>query len=166
MDVKRKESVGEVVGIILVDHGSKRPAANAMLHDVVEMFKRVSGQKVVEAAHMELAAPTIGEAFAACVAQGAGRVLIHPYFLSPGRHSTTDIPRMAQEAAAEFPGVSYHVTQPLGLDDRIAEVMMSRLAHCVANDYQCAACQCRTAPPSAIDAALEFSEDANVLTNR
>ncbi len=145
-------ATAETLGIILVDHGSKKTAANAMLHDVVEMFKRVSGQRIVEAAHMELAQPTIAQAFAACAAQGAGRVLVHPYFLSPGRHSTTDIPRMTQEAAAAFPGIAYHVTEPLGLDERIAQVIMARTGQCMRNNYCCAACECRgpaTATPGA-----------------
>ena len=133
-------AIGLVTGIILVDHGSKKAAANAMLLDVVALFRRVSGERIVEAAHMELAEPTIAQAFDACVAQGAGMVVVHPYFLSPGRHSTTDIPRLVAEAAARHPGVRYHVTQPLGLDEKIAQLIVQRIDHCVQNAYQCAYC--------------------------
>lgn len=34
----------------------------------------------------ELAEPTIKEAFGKCVQQGASRVIVSPYFLSPGQH--------------------------------------------------------------------------------
>jgi sirohydrochlorin ferrochelatase len=34
----------------------------------------------------ELAEPTIKEAFGKCVEQGASRIIVSPYFLSPGRH--------------------------------------------------------------------------------
>jgi len=34
----------------------------------------------------ELAEPTIKDAFGKCVQQGASRVIVSPYFLSPGRH--------------------------------------------------------------------------------
>ena len=111
--------VGQVMGLVIVDHGSKRAEANEMLLDVAAMFKRVSGNSIVEAAHMELAEPTIEQAFDRCVAQGATMVVVHPYFLSPGRHSTTDIPRMVEEARAKHPGVKVHVTQPLGLDEKM-----------------------------------------------
>ena len=131
---------GPVTGIILVDHGSKKAAANDMLHEVVALFRRVSGQPIVEAAHMELAAPTIAQAFDACVAQGAAMVVVHPYFLSPGRHSTTDIPRLVAEAAQRHPGVRYHVTQPLGLDEKIAQLIMQRIDHCVQGGYACSYC--------------------------
>ena len=115
------------VGIILVDHGSKRAEANAMLEEVARVFRERTGAGVVEAAHMELASPSLGEAFDRCVARGAKRVVIHPYFLAPGRHSTSDIPRLAAEAAERHAGVEYVVTAPLGVDERIADVIAARV---------------------------------------
>ena len=115
------------LGIILVDHGSKREEANRLLLDVVRAFREATRAKIVEPAHMELAPPTIHEAFAACVEQGATQIVVHPYFLAPGRHSTSDIPRMAAEAAADFPEVSYTISRPLGLDPRMNDVILRRI---------------------------------------
>lgn len=115
------------IGVILVDHGSKRDEANAMLDEVARRFQEATGAAIVEPAHMELAEPTIAEAFARCVDRGAREVVIHPYFLSPGRHSTTDIPRMAAEAAAAFPDVAYSVTEPLGVDPRMNDIILRRI---------------------------------------
>lgn len=115
------------IGIILIDHGSKRVAANDLLLDVVRVFKDTTGHAIVEPAHMELADPTLMEAFSACVEQGAKEVVIHPYFLAPGRHSTEDIPRMAEEAAALHPLIPYRVTEPLGIDSRLSEVILKRI---------------------------------------
>jgi sirohydrochlorin ferrochelatase len=53
-------------------------------------------------------------------------VIAFPYMLSPGKHSTRDIPRMVGEAAAAFPGIGFRVTEPFGLDERLAEVVASR----------------------------------------
>jgi hypothetical protein len=131
---------GQVVGLVVVDHGSKRAAANEMLVEVGLMFKRVSGLGIVEPAHMELCEPTIEQAFDRCVEQGATVVVVHPYFLSPGRHSTTDIPALAGAAAARHPGVKFHVTQPLGLDEKIAAVMVERIGHCVGSGFSCGYC--------------------------
>lgn len=115
------------LGIVLVDHGSKRDEANTLLEDVAQLFRGATGAPVVEIAHMELAEPTIAQAFARCVAQGAKRVVVHPYFLAPGRHSTTDIPRLVAEAAANHPAVSYTVTAPLGLDPRMSGIIFDRI---------------------------------------
>jgi sirohydrochlorin ferrochelatase len=97
-----------------------------MLLDVVEMVKRLSGLERVYPAHMELAEPSIRQAFEQAVRDGATAVVVHPYFLSPGRHSTTDIPRMVEEAAKEFPGVEHCVTAPLGVHAKIGEVILER----------------------------------------
>lgn len=119
--------VPDDTGIILVDHGSRFAAANDMLLDVVTMFREVTGAAIVEAAHMELAEPTIEQAFARCVERGAKRVVVHPYFLSPGRHSTDDIPGMARAAAEQYPDIDVVVTEPLGVDARVAEVALLRI---------------------------------------
>lgn len=120
------------VGVILVDHGSKRDEANALLEDVAQLFRGTTGAHIVEIAHMELAEPTIEQAFARCMAQGAKRIVVHPYFLAPGRHSTGDIPRMVAEAAAAHPGVAYSVTAPLGLDPRMTEIILARIEESLA----------------------------------
>lgn len=134
------ERLPDNLGLVLVDHGSRKGAANQLLLDVADLFRRVSGAKIVEPAHMELAEPTIEQAFDACVAQGATTVVVHPYFLAPGKHSTTDIPRMVKEAAAKHPGVRYHVTQPLGLDEKIAQLIVERVSHCVSSGLNCEYC--------------------------
>lgn len=116
----------EKTALILVDHGSRFQEANDMLVDVVKVVKELSGIQRVYPAHMELAEPSVGQAFAQAVGEGASCVIVHPYFLSPGRHSTTDIPRLVEEAAAAFPGVAHCVTAPLGIDVRIGEVVLAR----------------------------------------
>ena len=119
------------IGIILVDHGSKRLAANDLLFDVVAMFKSTTGHNNVEAAHMELAEPSIATAFDRCVQRGATRVVVSPYFLLPGRHWDEDIPRLVAEAASKHRGVSYLVAAPIGLHPLMAKVIESRIEHCL-----------------------------------
>lgn len=117
--------------LILIDHGSVRAAANEMLERVADRVRARGEYDIVRAAHMELADPTLEETFAACVAEGAGRVVVHPYFLSPGRHSQSDIPRMTREAAAKHPGVQCYMTDPLGVDERIVDLVLARSGQAV-----------------------------------
>lgn len=102
-----------------------------MLVDVARLTRERMGG-IVEHAHMELAEPTVAQAFSACVQQGAERVVVHPYFLAPGRHSTVDIPRLAAEAAAQFPSITYSVTEPLGIDSRLIDVVARRISEAIA----------------------------------
>ena len=80
-----------------------------------------------------MAEPTIAEAYANCVTQGANLIVVHPYFLLPGRHWNEDIPRLAAEASKAHPNTSYLVTAPLGLHPLMHEVIHSRVAGCLAH---------------------------------
>jgi sirohydrochlorin ferrochelatase len=114
-------------GILIVDHGSRKDEANEMLPHMAELIQRLAeGDVVVRHAHMELADPDIREGFEDCVRAGATEVIVFPYMLSPGRHSTADIPRMVAEVARAFPGVSFTVTPAFGLHEKLAEVVLER----------------------------------------
>ena len=121
------------LGIIIVDHGSRRAASNDLLLDVVQAFEDQYACSIVEPAHMELAEPSIATAFDKCARQGAKTVVIFPYFLLPGRHWDEDIPRLAAAAAANHPGVQFLVTAPLGLHPLMSQIMADRIEHCLAH---------------------------------
>ena len=114
-------------GILIVDHGSQKHEANDMLRAMAKLIQTMAGPDViVRYAHMELAAPDIAAGFASCVEAGATDVTVFPYMLSPGRHSTSDIPRMVAGVARAFPNVSFSVTPAFGLHEKLAEVVLEK----------------------------------------
>jgi sirohydrochlorin ferrochelatase len=121
------------LGIIIVDHGSRRDESNQLLERLAAAFQQDSGLPIVEPAHMELAEPSIATAFQRCVDRGAKRIVVFPYFLGPGRHWDEDIPRLAAEASARSHNVRYLVTAPLGLDDLMLQLIAKRIEQCVAH---------------------------------
>lgn len=116
------------LGVLIVDHGSRRQESNDLLLELVELFRSRTQIPHVEAAHMELAEPSIADAFDQLVAAGARRVVVLPFFLAPGRHWTEDIPRLASDAAAKHPGVSFQLAPPMGSSAAVVDVLASRLA--------------------------------------
>ena len=130
-------------GIVIVDHGSRRGESNAMLEEVARLFGERFREmyEIVEPAHMELAEPSIATAYAKCVARGATRVIVCPFFLGPGKHWTGDIPRLANDASKSHPGTEYHVTMPLGIDDLIIELLAKRVGFCLEHEYRCDSCR-------------------------
>lgn len=129
-------------GIVIVDHGSRRQESNQVLEEVSALFAKRFAERfeIVEPAHMELAEPSIGTAYGKCVARGATRIVVCPFFLGPGKHWTSDIPRLTAEAALAHPQTEYHVTMPLGIDDLILELLAKRVNFCVGQDYRCDSC--------------------------
>jgi len=114
--------------ILLVDHGSRRAEANAVLDAVADQLRARDPDCVVRASHMELAEPTLLQAFEACVAAGADEIVVQPYFLGPGRHSSDDIPRLVKQAAADHPGVRVAIAEPLGAHPGLVDAVLERVA--------------------------------------
>jgi sirohydrochlorin ferrochelatase len=81
----------------------------------------------VKTAHLQWAEPTIAEGVKACVEDGAEEIVAVPVLLSPGKHSTSDIPQQLKSAATHCPGVRCRLTPPLGPDPRIAQVILERI---------------------------------------
>ncbi len=117
----------EKKGLLIIDHGSRRQDANQVVRQVARMVREKSRFLIVQHAHMELAEPTIRQGFETCVAAGADEVVVQPYFLGPGRHSTTDIPRMVEEVARKHPHVSVRLSAPLGPHSKMGELVLERI---------------------------------------
>jgi sirohydrochlorin ferrochelatase len=122
------------VALVLVDHGSRNEGSNRSLEKVAREVERLSGQRYVAvlAAHMDLASPTIADAFDAAVAAGARFVVVVLYFLAPGRHSETDVPRLAAEAAARHPGLGHIVSASLGPHAALSSLALDRATEALA----------------------------------
>jgi sirohydrochlorin ferrochelatase len=114
--------------VVLVDHGSREAEANALLEGLAARLRERLPGRTVQAAHMEISAPTIAEAVDACVAAGAREIVVVPFFLSPGRHVREDVPRLAAEAAARHRGVSVRIAGPVGLHPAMLEILLERVS--------------------------------------
>ena len=112
--------------LLLVDHGSKRKAANHMLFDMVKLLRNMRPDLLIYGCHMELAAPNIEDGVNWCVKRGVTHIIAHPYMLAPGRHATEDIPRMVKQAASQFPNLTVSITDPLGVDENLGNLVLKR----------------------------------------
>ena len=120
--------------ILLIDHGSRRDAANEMMNCMANLVQAMAGPDVVvRYAHMELCEPSISAGVRECVEAGATELIVFPYMLSPGKHSTGDIPRMVGEAAAHFPELTVRVTSAFGVHEQLGEIILARAGLTVAN---------------------------------
>jgi sirohydrochlorin ferrochelatase len=113
--------------ILLVDHGSQLAEANRVLDRTADALRARLPEVTVEVAHMELAEPSLAAGLARCAQRGAREVVVCPYFLGPGRHTSRDIPRLVEEARAAHPALRVRIAAPLGFDERIVDVLLSRL---------------------------------------
>ena len=113
--------------VLVVGHGSRREEANEDVRQVAQRIGERGGFPLIQAAFLEIAHPNIHQGIANLVAQGASSITVHPYFLSPGRHTRGDIPVEVSAAAAEFPNVSFKITEPLAGHDLVVEASIERI---------------------------------------
>jgi sirohydrochlorin ferrochelatase len=111
--------------VLLIAHGSREPSANADLHALAARLAEGGEYPIVEASFLELAEPDIAAGGDRCVARGASRVLMVPYFLSAGVHLRRDLTAARDALASRHPSVVFVLGPPLGphplLDRLVAE---------------------------------------------
>ncbi len=121
-------------GVLVVGHGSRRREANDDVREAAERIAARGRFPLVEAAFLEIEHPNISKAFARLVEQGADEIIVHPYFLSPGRHTRGDIPVEVREAASHHLGVNYRITEPLSAHPLVIEASVERLVETIDRD--------------------------------
>lgn len=115
---------GKHVGVVVVDHGSRRASANSMLDDVVSKVRSRTSYPVFPA-HMELATPTISDAIEACSKHGVSHVVVVPFFLAPGRHVTHDVPSLVQQAVEKHhPNMSFSIRPHIGAHTAVIDAVV------------------------------------------
>jgi len=114
--------------ILLIDHGSHRAEANAQLDVVAEQVRKRAPDSIIEVAHLEITKPDIAEGIDACVQQGAAQIVVHPYFLGSGRHTTEDIPAQVERAGARHPNVRIRISEALGGHTALIDAILDRVS--------------------------------------
>ena len=113
--------------IVIVDHGSRKEAANVVVAELARALQARAGERVLVAwAHMEGADPPLPEAIDACVSQGALEVTVQPLFLVPGKHATRDIPELLAAARHRHSHVRFELGQVIGADPLLVELLAQR----------------------------------------
>ena len=116
--------------ILLIGHGSPKKDANnldmiaGLLHNALHPG---CAHPCVSVAYMQFAQPDIPTAIDLCAAEGADRVVVHPFFLYSGMHVTKDIPEMLQAARQRHPAIEFVYTEPLGLHEHLVKIILERI---------------------------------------
>ncbi len=128
MTSQQAKDMRDGTALLLIAHGSRQRAANADLHHIVAAARARKTYCLVQAAFLELAKPTIDQAAAACVKQGARQVIMLPYFLSAGVHVVRDLEAARTRLTRRFPGTCFDLAAPLGRHPLILEIVLERAA--------------------------------------
>lgn len=113
--------------VILMGHGSRMPDAASGMEEVACGIRGKFKNLMVETCSMSMLGPRFGEVFEKCVAGGAKKVTVIPYFLHFGAHMQEDIPGILIEKAHRFPGVTLIMGKHLGFDEKLTDLVIKRI---------------------------------------
>ena len=115
-------------GVLVVAHGSRAKETEATLEEVLTMLRDKLPGTAIECAFMEFSDRTIEKGISELAASGVTEIKLVPYFLFSGIHIKEDIPEMAEQCAANFPGIKITMAKPLGIDERLADILLDRIS--------------------------------------
>ncbi len=107
--------------VVLIGHGSRSPDANGALTDLSTQLAAQLGVPV-GTGFLEMAEPTIADALAAAKADGADRIVLLPFFLSPGMHVRRDLTRIVDDARRDL-GIAIEIAPFLGSHPDIVRLL-------------------------------------------
>lgn len=120
--------------VLLIAHGSRQAAANDDLHRLAARLAELGGYPIVEPSFLELAEPDIQAGGDRCVARGATRVLMVPYFLSAGVHLLRDLTAAREALRLRHARVAFRLGQALGPDPLLDRLVAERIGQLDAAD--------------------------------
>lgn len=112
--------------ILLIAHGSRRPEANRDLFELANRLANGGEFPIVQASFLELAEPDIPTGGDLCVARGANRVLLVPYFLSAGVHLRRDLTAARDALAEHHPEIEFRLGPALGPHPLLDRLVLER----------------------------------------
>jgi sirohydrochlorin ferrochelatase len=113
--------------VLLIAHGSRHGPANDDLHELAVRLEATGRHPIVEPSFLELADPDIPTGASRCVARGASRVLMIPYFLSAGVHLIRDLVTARDDLQSRYPSVAFRLAPPLGPHPLLEALVAERI---------------------------------------
>jgi sirohydrochlorin ferrochelatase len=113
-------------GIIVFAHGSRIEPANQSVRSAAADLARAGVYPIVEAAFLELGQPGLEEAADRLVARGVERIVIIPYFLTPGLHMERDLPPLIERISKKNKNIQVLVTASLDGHPGVVQILTDR----------------------------------------
>ena len=122
-------------GVLVVAHGSRAKETESTLEAILSMVKTKLPNAIIEWAFMEFSDRTVEKGVSALAARGVTEIKVVPYFLFMGIHLKEDIPQMVAECAIDYPGIRIVMGEPLGVDERMADILVDRIRNLGIDSY-------------------------------
>ena len=111
---------------IVFAHGSRLEQANEQVRVAARRMAAAGALDMVEVAFLDCASPDLVTTVGTLVGRGAERIVVVPYFLTEGRHTSVDLPRLVEAASHIHRNVSIETAETLDGHPALGEILLER----------------------------------------
>lgn len=111
--------------LVLVGHGSNLPDNKQNINAFCDIIKKRDIYPLVKIAFLQKNDPSLLEVLKSLLLDEIDRIIILPVFLAKGVHTTQDIPEVIENVKGDKK-VDIVYADPLGVDERIADILLDR----------------------------------------
>lgn len=113
--------------IVLIGHGSLLNDSGKAMVRLATQLKKQEIAPIIEAGFLNYSKPSLAEAVAIAVAQGATAITVQPYFLIEGKYVREDLQAEVGRAMAQFPQVEFAIAEVFGQHRLLADIVFDRV---------------------------------------
>ena len=114
--------------ILILAHGSKRNETEQTLNSIVQKVRNKIGSESVYPAYLQFSEQDMETIIKQLVDKGVKKFIVMPMFLFDGVHVTVDIPEEINKIKQKYSGIEIVITRHIGDDERIADIIIDRIA--------------------------------------
>ncbi|WP_141603679.1 sirohydrochlorin chelatase [Terrilactibacillus laevilacticus] len=114
-------------GVLYVSHGSRNKEALREAEQCIKMAQKQVQVPLQEICYLEISKPDIFEGIENLVKRGATHIAVVPVLLLSAGHYYEDIPKAIEDIKCLYPDITLTYGKPLGVQDRLIDVLVDRL---------------------------------------
>ncbi|MGP7816658.1 sirohydrochlorin chelatase [Niallia sp. 01092] len=113
--------------VLYICHGSRIKEACDQAVSFIKKCMDNQSFPIQEYSFLELAEPTIEQAFQRCIEKGATTIHAVPVLLLTAAHAKKDIPEVLEKLAKEYPNTEIRYGSPIGVHDKMVEIVVEKI---------------------------------------
>jgi sirohydrochlorin cobaltochelatase len=110
--------------LILFGHGARDVRWREPFDRLAQKWKVQHADTLVELAFLEMMQPSLEEAVASLVGQGATEIVVLPVFFGQGGHLRNDFPVILSACREKFSAIQLSATPAVGEDDAVLQAII------------------------------------------
>ena len=111
--------------ILLFSHGSVLCGAEQNLLELAARMRSRGDAPIVEVGFLNYTEPTFAQAVERCLAAGARRIVVAPYFLIAGKFVTDDLAKTIEAERAKHPSIEFAVADVIGFHESLVDAVLA-----------------------------------------